>query len=76
VTLLQNGVKKNNSYAATEREEIVADDTVECDKDGVKIDNEIDWDNFDVEDASSFLEKSGLDKVTDYLCPNWGWLNF
>jgi hypothetical protein len=56
--------------AATEKEDTVADkaDALKCDEECAKAKNdEIDLDNFDVEDASSFLEKSGLDKVNAYF---------
>lgn len=31
--------------------------------------DEIDWDKFDIEDPSSFLEKSGLEKVSLFIFP-------
>jgi hypothetical protein len=56
--------------AATEKEDTVADitDDLKCDEECAEAKSvEIDWDNFDVEDPSSFLEKSGLDKVNAHF---------
>jgi hypothetical protein len=43
-------------------------DSLKCDEECAKAkSDEIDWDNFDVDDPSSFLEKSGLDKVPTHF---------
>jgi hypothetical protein len=49
---------------------VVADntDSLKCDEECAEAkSDEMDWDNFDVDDPTSFLEKSGLDKVLAHL---------